>query len=495
MGSTGGESGVGLKVERTKIGYVITGLKHKYPAQLQGVLKVGHLIVSVDGIDVCNTTCALPPLMLGQEGMPVLIGFIREPGGEIEHVNIVRGGGGGRSMSSMSMNESLTARRKGSFREPIIFSDRHSNLPPRPSTATATHDDSLQRDSTSDLRKRILGSASAMELRSIADAEPLRMHGDSNNMDGTMTSDNMDGTVTLTHRRSRSVALLPSAGSKKRYIPPRPNWHLDLQGDELWKAAERLPFEAVEGGARTTHLPPDTSLSSYPLSQSSTEEIVSTEFSGLDKLRDISSEMDAKLGRVTPYLPEHHENSNEPLMDSVGSRDNGGDQDKFVDISEQEKHALKVFERTPEGKMWKAERERDQQEEYNKRRSEWRGNSAIGELPSTSGKFGNAKRKDELDWIVEWAKNLPGVGAYSPPLPKREGRRDGNPATVKAGVKIGTARRFESENKTTQNTPGSGAYDPKTKTFSTIGGKFNGSSKVRALALVLPVVERLLRIL
>ena len=135
MGTVGGECGIGLKVERTTVGYVITGLKHKYPAHLQGVLKAGYLIVSVDDVDLSNSMCALSPLVLGQEGAAVRIGYIRAPGEEVRHVDVVRGGGGvvgGRSVSSLSVHppgrSSLSVSAHNSSQHP---------LPPRPHTASS----------------------------------------------------------------------------------------------------------------------------------------------------------------------------------------------------------------------------------------------------------------------------------------------------------------------------------------------------------------------
>ena len=55
MGSTGGECGIGLKVERTAVGYVITGLKHKYPAHMQ----VCSLSLSLH-VDCNSTTLSSP---------------------------------------------------------------------------------------------------------------------------------------------------------------------------------------------------------------------------------------------------------------------------------------------------------------------------------------------------------------------------------------------------------------------------------------------------
>jgi hypothetical protein len=125
--NVGGECGIGLKVERTAGGYEIIGLKHEHPAHLQGVLKVGYLIVSVDDVDVSNCSpCELSPLVLGQEGATVRIGFIRAPGEEVRHVDVVRGGGGGGepSVSSLSQNQ----------------------LPPRPHPVSSVRDEGRESD-------------------------------------------------------------------------------------------------------------------------------------------------------------------------------------------------------------------------------------------------------------------------------------------------------------------------------------------------------------
>ena len=152
-----------------------------------------------------------------------------------------------------------------------------------------------------------------------------------------------------------------------------------------------------------------------------------------------------------------------PIKESIGADG----------LSDQQRQALVVFARTPEGKMWKAERLREKQALYDQRRSEWAHNSVICELPPTSGKFSTANPKSEIDWIAHYAQQLPGAGAYNPKLPQREGRRDPAMSTTK----FGTANRF-GPSTIDHSIPGAGAYNPIPRTFSKIGGKFNGSSKV-----------------
>jgi hypothetical protein len=184
-GNVGGECGIGLKVERTAGGYEIIGLKHEYPAHLQGVLKVGYLIVSVDDVDVSNCSpCALSPLVLGQEGATVRIGFIRAPGEEVRHVDVVRGGGGGGggSMSSLSQNQlPLRPHPVSSVRDEGPESDAgllddvpamrrdavHLPVPPHMPAA---------RSAVQDPRERLAGAASALvRAEALLAAELARM--------------------------------------------------------------------------------------------------------------------------------------------------------------------------------------------------------------------------------------------------------------------------------------------------------------------------------
>jgi len=146
------------------------------------------------------------------------------------------------------------------------------------------------------------------------------------------------------------------------------------------------------------------------------------------------------------------------------------------ELDEQQKQALKVFARTPEGKMWKAEQARKKHKEYLQKRTEWASNSVLSEL--SGGKFSTSKPKTEIDWVVHFAKQLPGPGAHNPKLPPREGRKD----IAKAGTKFGTASRFGPDT-IDHEIPGCGAYSPKTSTLSKKGGKFNGSNKVTAMAM------------
>jgi hypothetical protein len=143
----------------------------------QGVLKVGYLIVSVDGVDVSNTLCALPPLILGQEGTPVAIGYIRAPGEETRIVNVPRGGGGGggRSLSSMSMHQSSSSSMgvhgRGKNARVAHSSNTPEQLPSRPNTASGAYDDRHRLPFADEIVENFpamridTGASSAMELR------------------------------------------------------------------------------------------------------------------------------------------------------------------------------------------------------------------------------------------------------------------------------------------------------------------------------------------
>jgi hypothetical protein len=431
------------------VGYVITGLKHKYPAHLQGVLKVGYLIVSVDDVDLSNSMCALSPLVLGQEGAAVRIGYIRAPGEEVRHVDVVRGGGGvvgGRSVSSLSVHppgrSSLSVSAHNSSQHP---------LPPRPHTASSVRYEGPESDAglLDDVPAMRIdtGAASAMELRMYAHS-PTEAPGESQGE----------------RRRSRSVALLPSSGPKRRYIPPSPAWHLDLRPSDSRKA-----FAAISGSPRR------------PLSQGSdwtvgSESALSPGRSSADITSRIVGLAPSAVKGVLVGLPRE-ENSSTQQQDSgtVASMPNS----ELVtqeELDEQQEQALLVFSRTPEGKIWKAEQARQKHEAYLRKRSEWASNDVLREL--TGGKFSTARPKSEIDWAVHFAKQLPGPGAHNPILPPREGRKD----IRKVGTKFGTASRFGPDT-IDHDIPGAGTYSPQQRTFSTEGGRFNGSDKVTAMEL------------
>jgi hypothetical protein len=87
-----GKVGVGLKVESTHAGYVVSELVPKGPAEASGKIRVGDLVVSVDGFPVTGNAAALPPLMIGMQGSQVTIGFQRHAKGPVHEVKLQRQG-------------------------------------------------------------------------------------------------------------------------------------------------------------------------------------------------------------------------------------------------------------------------------------------------------------------------------------------------------------------------------------------------------------------
>lgn len=456
MGTVGGECGIGLKVERTAVGYVVTGLKHKFPAHLQGVLKVGFLVVSVDGVDVTNSLCALPPLVLGQEGTPVTIGFVRAPGEATEYLDVTRGGaaaGNSRSFSSMSMHGENSSRAAG---RAMNVNDSHSNAhgllgdgsQEGSPSSTVDHMPAMRLDT---------GASSAMELR---------MYGNHSSSEVVGMDHEKQVPNSPPRRRSRSVALLPSAGSKHRpYIRHTPTWRIDA------RPVEHRPMSSISNMSRTAseHSWPTGSAVSMPASPGRSAVATAA-----------VTNLSPNAVAVTGTSPRHDKS---PLNGAAHAKDAGqlsgaGEKEgaSANELSDQQRQALVVFARTPEGKMWKAERLREKHALYHKQRSAWAHNSVINDLPPTSGKFSTANTKSEYDWIIYYAQQLPGVGAYNPKLPQREGRKD--PATSTS--KFGTACRF-GPSTIDHSIPGAGAYNPVRQTFSKVGGKFNGSSKVRTV--------------
>jgi len=333
-------------------------------------------------------------------------------------------------------------------------------LPSRPHTASSTRDESVDPGAASPLgdvpAMRIdTGASSAMELRTYA-------HSPMEAPEGAEPQG--------PRRRSRSVALLPSSGPKRRYVPPTPSWQLDLRpmDPQMSASAARSgstrPFSqasdwTVGSESIVSRAPSSPGRSSEGTSGimglSPTSAIRST-FVGLPDEERSASALQQDSGYITS-VPSHQFASQEEL-------------------DEQQKQALKVFARTPEGKMWKAEQARKKHKEYLQKRTEWASNSVLSEL--SGGKFSTSKPKTEIDWVVHFAKQLPGPGAHNPKLPPREGRKD----IAKAGTKFGTASRFGPDT-IDHEIPGCGAYSPKTSTSSKKGGKFNGSNKVTAMAM------------
>jgi hypothetical protein len=230
--------------------------------------------------------------------------------------------------------------------------------------------------------------------------------------------------------------------------------------------------------------PASGSYSGRPHSQAGSEwTSASTPRRGSDRSSPITH-LTQTAGRVSPTFGSPLQGvSNENSANSVSQVQNESSPNSFnsrdyvskEDLDDQEKQALIVFARTPEGKIWKAERAREQHQNYMQQRSEWASNTVISEL--SGGKFSAAKPKSDLDWIVFYAKQLPGPGAHNPRLPPREGRKE----QAKTGTKFGTASRFGPDT-IDHSIPGAGAYNPPTRTFSTLGGKFNGSDNVSTLS-------------
>lgn len=406
--------------------------------------QVGHLIVSVDGVDVSNLLCALPPLVLGLEGSKLSIGFIRAPGEAVRFVEIVRGGatGGPRSVSSLH-GESQWATRKHA-RSTLD----ESQLPERPHTSSGMYENSLSRVDTtgSDLPKHFADMDDVLAIRIDTGASSvmeLSTHFDISAMEPPSPRG----------RRSRSVAVgLPCAGPKMPYIVPTPSWHIDL------RPAEPSTYASFSNRVHTREGTPS-----------------------IDSRRQHSSAGMAQLSptavqsTLSPRRPKKTPDLQSELNGEISGELAGVNSAEYVvqeELDEQQKQALTVFARTPEGKMWKAERAREKSEAYKQKRTEWAANSVLSEL--SGGKFSTAKHKTDLDWIVYYATQLPGAGAYNPQLPLREGRKD----LKKTGTKFGTANRFGPDT-VDHSIPGAGAYHPKTSTFSTAGGKFNGSDKVK----------------
>lgn len=87
----GMSAGIGLKVERSAAGYVVTALSERGGAKRSGVLEIGDLVASIDGVDVTASACALAPLVLGPEGSQLRLGYTRKPGGPTRFVMLTRG--------------------------------------------------------------------------------------------------------------------------------------------------------------------------------------------------------------------------------------------------------------------------------------------------------------------------------------------------------------------------------------------------------------------
>ena len=222
-----------MRVVADELKRTVTGFKHKFPAQQQGTLKVGHLIVSIDGVDVSHSQVALPPLVLGQEGTQVELGYITAPGEPVRHVNIIRGGGaggsrGGRGGSSMALRGERSMRSQASSSQPrstassSAVSGQEPIVPRSLGSAGSDAKIDVANLPAVEMRLGTGGSVSAMALRTYGGDPTFDMMGESS--DPNMTDDQAH-----LRRRPRSVALLPGSGtqmSAKPHLPPTPNWHI-----------------------------------------------------------------------------------------------------------------------------------------------------------------------------------------------------------------------------------------------------------------------------
>lgn len=222
-----------MRVVADELKRTVTGLKHKFPAQQQGTLKVGHLIVSIDGVDVSHSQVALPPLVLGQEGTQVELGYITAPGEPVRHVNIIRGGGaggsrGGRGGSSIALRGERSMRSQASSSQPrstassSAVSGQEPIVPRSLGSAGSDAKIDVANLPAVEMRLGTGGSVSAMALRTDGGDPTFDMRGES--FDPNMTDDQAH-----LRRRPRSVALLPGSGtqmSAKPHLPPTPNWHI-----------------------------------------------------------------------------------------------------------------------------------------------------------------------------------------------------------------------------------------------------------------------------
>jgi hypothetical protein len=244
--------GVGVTVGRSDAGYVVTALKERGAARRSGQLQVGDLVVSIDGVDVTASACALAPLVLGPEGTQLRLGFKREPRGPTRVVVLTREGKPG--ANEEKKRQRTTERRAQS--QAALHSDdalRAASLrAPRPSSGGALgaefSSQSLARrqSAASDASLSVGGGATQLvELlqpsslpppEAPPDARPQRpgSRGSGLTPDGSPhraahgePSPGADTPAT----RARNVALLPGMNKKgSKYHPPAPRAVLDDTG-------------------------------------------------------------------------------------------------------------------------------------------------------------------------------------------------------------------------------------------------------------------------
>ena len=235
--------GVGIKVEVTRAGWVVSDLVRKGPAALNGKIHVGDLIVSVNGTRIQGASSALAPMMIGLPGTEVEIGVRRKPGGEVMRVTLIRGGPAaepGNSAASRSKS-SLGGGANSSFAQGS--SSHNASSPSWQNSLDSTTDN----DSSSIVNLSPSGRRSAASKPTFTPSVTIRPGTASSVDHGVEPSfaydlgleysidDAMLGDHDQLPRRARSVALLPGMGTKGRYEVPdlTHRWILDTNAPSI----------------------------------------------------------------------------------------------------------------------------------------------------------------------------------------------------------------------------------------------------------------------
>lgn len=342
MGLSGG---VGIKVEGTYAGWVVSELVRKGPAHLNGKIHVGDLIVSVDKTTIKGSSSALAPLMIGLPGSEVEIGVKRGPGGQMIRVKLTRAGA---APELPARSHSSLAGASSSLEGGSSFHQQSSSLPSWQHSLDSTDNDSSGVLSPHAYRGSF-GSTS--RPRTSDQAEPVSAYnirpGTSSTVEGGVRpsfaydlgleySLKESGNVLTETRRARSVALLPGMNRGRGSTPEKAQtWILDIKDN---------------GGAASRRPSISSTYSSRPRSASEILRMVipPVSFNPGGTSRD---EQTLKLG----------------VAQAVRELKSGGDQigGEFetgagkMDQEAERQKTLAMIMRTPEGKMWKAERRRE----------------------------------------------------------------------------------------------------------------------------------------
>jgi hypothetical protein len=248
--------GVGIKVEATRAGWVVSDLVRKGPAALNGKIHVGDLIHSINGTRIQGASSALAPMMIGLPGTEVEIGVRRQPGGEVMRVTLIRGGPASEPGSSVARTKSsLGGGGSSSFAQGS--SSHNASSPSWQNSLDSTTDN----DSSSIVNVSPSGRRSAASRPTFTPSVTIRP-GTASSVDRGVESSftydlglvySIDDAVLSNHdqlpRRARSVALLPGMGTKGRYEVPdlTHRWILDASTPSIpaFKAQGERPKSAA----------------------------------------------------------------------------------------------------------------------------------------------------------------------------------------------------------------------------------------------------------